>query len=146
MAVDVVTDIVISRPCDRVAAFAADPSHAPEWYVNIKSVEWLTPPPAAVGSRVAFVAHFLGRWLAYTYQVVEFEAGSRLVMRTVDGPFPMETTYSWTSTADGATRMTLRNRGEPAGFSRLVAPFMARAMRRANRKDLTRLKQLLERT
>ena len=146
MAVDVVTDIVINRPRDQVAAFAADPSHAPEWYVNIRSVEWLTPPPVSVGSRVAFVAQFLGRRLAYTYQIVEFEAGRRIVMRTAEGPFPMETTYTWSSTTDGATRMTLQNRGEPAGFSRLVAPFMASAMRRANRKDLARLKRLLEQT
>jgi hypothetical protein len=40
--------------------------------------------------------------------------------------------------------MTLRNRGEPAGFARIGAPAMAAAMRRANRKDLTRLKSLLE--
>jgi hypothetical protein len=40
--------------------------------------------------------------------------------------------------------MTLRNRGEPAGFSRLAGPLMAGAMRRANRKDLQRLKAILE--
>jgi hypothetical protein len=135
---------VINRPRDEVAAFAADPSRAPDWYVNIESVEWLTAPPVTVGSRVAFVAHFLGRRLAYTYQVVELDPGRRLVMRTHQGPFPMETTYAWSSTPEGGTRMTLRNRGEPAGFSRLVAPFMARAMRRANAKDLARLKQLLK--
>lgn len=56
----------------------------------------------------------------------------------------METTYTWESTMDGGTRMTLRNRGTPAGFSRFAAPFMAWAMRCANRKDLARLKNLLE--
>jgi hypothetical protein len=40
--------------------------------------------------------------------------------------------------------MTLRNRGEPAGFSKLAAPFVAPAMRRATRKDLWALKALLE--
>ena len=144
VAVDVVTETVINRPCAEVAAYAADPSHAPDWYANIDSVEWLTPPPVGVGSRLAFVARFLGRRLAYTYQIMELVPGERLVMRTAQGPFPMETTYTWR--ADGAerTRMQLRNRGEPAGFSALVAPFVARAMRRANRKDLAALKNRLE--
>jgi uncharacterized membrane protein len=144
VAIDVLTEIVINRPRDEVAAFAANPSRAPEWYVNIKSVEWKTPASLAIGSRIAFIASFLGRRLAYTYEIVDFSPGTRLVMRTAEGPFPMETTYTWDSTADGATRMTLRNRGNPSGFSTLVAPFMAGAIRRANRKDLERLKRLLE--
>jgi len=145
MPVDVLTEIVIDRPRGEVAAYAGAPGNAPSWYVNIKSVEWKTPPPLAVGSRLAFVAHFLGRRLAYTYEIVELVPDARLVMRTTDGPFPMETTYTWESAGDAATRMTLRNRGEPHGFSMLVAPFMAAAMRRANRKDLAQLKSLLER-
>jgi uncharacterized membrane protein len=144
VGVDVLSETVIDRPRHEVARFAAEPDNAPRWYVNIESVEWQTAPPLAVGSRIAFVARFLGRRLAYTYEIVEHDPAARLVMRTTEGPFPMETTYSWQSAGDGSTRMTLRNRGEPAGFSKLVAPFMARAMRRANRKDLERLKALLE--
>jgi len=127
-----------------VAAYAGDPGNAPEWYVNISSVRWETAPPVVVGSRVAFVARFLGRELAYTYEVRELVAGERLVMSTAQGPFPMETTYTWTD-APGGTRMTLRNRGRPSGFRGIAAPVMAAAMRRANRKDLARLKALLER-
>ena len=142
--VDVVTETVIRRPRYEVAAYAGDPAHAPEWYANIASVEWQTPPPVAVGSRMDFVASFLGRRLAYTYEVTELIPGERLVMRTAQGPFPMETTYTWQSLDAGATRMTLRNRGRPAGFSRLVAPFVAAAVRRANRADLARLRSVLE--
>jgi hypothetical protein len=145
MNVDVSTESVIRRPLDEVAGYAADPTNAPDWYVNIKSVEWKTPPPLRVGSKVAFVAHFLGRRIAYTYEIVEYVPGRRLVMRTAEGPFPMETTYTWESAGSGATRMTLRNRGTPAGFSRLLAPFMTLAMRTANRKDLAALQSILER-
>jgi uncharacterized membrane protein len=144
MTVDVRTATEIARPRVEVAEFASDPDNAPLWYVNIKSVEWKTERPLQVGSRLAFVAHFLGKRLAYTYEVVEFIEHERLVMRTAEGPFPMETTYLWESTAGGGTRMTLRNRGDPRGFARLVAPFMTSAMRRANRKDLARLKTVLE--
>ena len=144
MAVDVLTRTDIARPLAVVAAFAADPANAPRWYDNIESVEWQTPPPAAVGSRVAFVARFLGRRLAYTYELVDWVPGERLVMRTAEGPFPMETTYTWAAVRPDRTRMTLRNRGEPAGFGRAIAPLIATAMRRANRKDLALLKRLLE--
>jgi uncharacterized protein YndB with AHSA1/START domain len=142
--VDVVTETVIRRPRDEVASYAADPGNAPEWYVNIASVEWETPPPVGVGSRMAFVARFLGRRLSYTYEVVELVPGERLVMRTAQGPFPMETTYTWEALDAGATLMTLRNRGRPAGFSAWAGPIMSGAMRRANRKDLARLRALLE--
>jgi uncharacterized membrane protein len=142
--VDVTTEIEIGLPRSEVSSYASDPDNAPDWYENIKSVEWKTPKPLDVGSRFAFVARFLGRTLAYTYEVREMAPGERLVMSTAEGPFPMETTYAWTDTPSGGTRMTLRNRGAPSGFSKLASPLMSRAMRRANRKDLECLKHLLE--
>lgn len=144
MPVDVVTEILINRPREQVAQYAADPSNAPEWYENIKSIDWKTPPPVRIGSKMDFVAQFLGRRLAYTYEVVELVPGERLVMRTAQGPFPMETTYTWETVGDGATRMTLRNRGEPSGFSKVGAPFMAAAVRRETKRNLKDLKALLE--
>ncbi len=144
MNVDVETEIVIDRPVEEVAAYAADPSNAPEWYANIASIDWQTPPPATVGSKMTFVARFLGRRLEYTYEVVDLVPGERLVMRTAHGPFPMETTYTWAPAGAGSTRMTLRNRGEPAGFSKVMAPLMGPAMRRANRKDLAKIKSIIE--
>ena len=144
MPVDVLTEITIARPANAVAAYAADPANAPAWYENIASVRWETEPPLRTGSRVAFTARFLGRPLAYTYEITEFVPAERLVMRTAQGPFPMETTYTWQALDDRSTRMTLRNRGEPTGFSKLAGPVMTAAMRRANRKDLAKLRQILE--
>jgi uncharacterized membrane protein len=142
--VDVTTEVEIGRPRSQVATYASNPDNATAWYRNIKAVEWETEPPLAVGSRVAFVAEFLGRTLSYTYEIEVLVPGERLVMRTAQGPFPMETTYAWEDAADDGTRMTLRNRGEPAGFNALAAPLMAWAMRRANAKDVRRLKEILE--
>ena len=144
MAVDVLTEVVIDCPCAEVAAYAGDPSHAPEWYANIESVVWRTSEPLAVGSRMDFVARFLGRRLTYTYEVVELVPGQRLVMRTAQGPFPMETTYTWAPVGADRTRMTLRNRGEPAGFAKAAAPVVAAAIRRANQKDLANLNRIME--
>jgi uncharacterized membrane protein len=144
VTVDVETGIEIARPRDEVAAYACDPDNATAWYENIKAVSWATPPPLTVGSRVAFVASFLGRRLSYTYEIIELVPGERLVMRSAEGPFPMETTYEFADAAGGGTRMTLRNRGEPSGFAKVGAPMMAAAMRRANRKDLAALRAVLE--
>ena len=144
MPVDVETEIAIGRLRRDVASYASDPDNATAWYENIKAVEWKSPKPLALGSRIAFVAQFLGRRLAYMYEVKQLVPGERLVMTTAEGPFPMETTYTWQDAPSGGTKMTLRNRGEPSGFSKLVAPMMAAAMRRANRKDLARLKTILE--
>lgn len=144
MEVDVVTTAEIARPREEVAAFATDPENVTRWYQNIRSVEWQTSPPVQVGSRMAFVAQFLGRRLSYTYEVVELVPGERLVMRTQEGPFPMETTYTWQDAPSGGTVMTLRNRGVPSGFAKVAGAAMARAMRRANKKDLAQLKGILE--
>jgi uncharacterized membrane protein len=144
--VDVLTEIIIDKPLAQVAAYAANPDHAPEWYQNIKSAEWRTEKPLATGSRIAFVAHFLGKVLAYEYEVVDYQPRQRLVMQTAQGPFPMRTTYTWQPVSATATKMTLRNTGTPAGFSRIFAPFMALMMRKANQKDLRKIKALLEKS
>lgn len=144
MKVDVTTETVIDRPREKVAGYAADPGNAPRWYANIQSAAWQTPPPIRAGSRMSFVARFLGRRLEYTYEVVEYEPGNKLVMRTSEGPFAMETTYAWADAGAARTRMTLRNRGQPSGFGGVAAPVMSIAMRRANLKDLARLKAILE--
>jgi polyketide cyclase/dehydrase/lipid transport protein len=135
---------VIARSRHDVAEYAADPNNATAWYENIEAVEWRTPEPLAVASRIAFVARFLGRRLEYTYEVKEFVPGERLVMSTDEGPFPMETTYTWEDAGPGETRMTLRNRGEPSGFVKIAGPMIGNAMRRANAKDLGQLKKILE--
>src|SRR5262244_2049498 len=99
--VDVLTEIDIARPRAEVAAFAADPDNATTWYEDIKSVRWHTPKPVQVGSRISFEAQFLGKMLAYTYQVRELEPSTRLVMSIDAEQIAMETTYTWRDTEAG---------------------------------------------
>jgi uncharacterized membrane protein len=144
VAVDVLTEITIGRPIDEVAAYAADPDNAPEWYENIESVAWKTEPPLRVGSEMTFVARFMGRRLSYTYRAEEFVPAERMKMSTVDAKFPMETTYTWTAVDHHSTKMTLRNRGGATGLMSALGPLEAIAVRRATRKDLRRLRAILE--
>ncbi|TCJ03211.1 SRPBCC family protein [Cytobacillus praedii] len=142
--VDVITEITINRPITEVSEYATNPDHAPEWYVNIHSVDWRTPKPLKLGSQIAFKAKFLGKELAYVYEIVEFIPEKKFVMKTVDGPFPMETIYTWQAIDEGHTQMTLQNKGNPKGFNKILSIFMTFMMRRANMKDLIKIKTILE--
>jgi uncharacterized protein YndB with AHSA1/START domain len=132
------TETTIDAPIEDVASYAADPSNAPEWYENIVSAEWETPPPLQEGSRIAFAANWMDRRLEYTYEVVEFVPNERLVMRAAHSPFPMETIYTWQALGDATTRMTLSNRAPDD-------PEARRGMQRATEKDLEKLRSILER-
>ena len=142
--VNILTEIIIDVPIVKVAVYTSNPDNAPEWYDNIKSAVWESAPPLTLGSRIAFVAHFLGRKLSYTYEISELDLPTKLVMKTAQGPFPMETTYTWEKLSEVQTKMTLRNKGIPSGFSKLFAPLMGKMMRKANNKDLLKLKSILE--
>ena len=144
MTVDVEVHTMINRPRRDVAAYSCDPDNVTAWYANIKAVQRETAGPVTLGSRFRFTSEFLGRTMAYTYEVVDLVAGRRFVMRSDGVPFAMETTYTWEDADDGGTFMTLRSRGEPRGFAGLATPILATAIRRATAKDLARLKAILE--
>jgi hypothetical protein len=140
------TAIVINRPRLAVADYAADPQNATDWYTNIKSVDLLTTPPLRKGSRMVFMVKFMGEELAYTYTVSEYVPGKIMVMEAADGFFPIQTTYLWDSITEQGTKMTLINQGFPQGFSKWMTPVMSFMMKFYNRKDLKKLKRILEST
>jgi hypothetical protein len=144
VTVDVEVHTTIARPRAEVAAYCCDPGNVTVWNGNIKAAQWETTPPVALGSRFRFTSEFLGRRMAYTYEVVDLVAARRFVMRSEGGPFPMETAYLWEDDDQGGTWMTLRSRGEPTAFAGLSAPILATAVRRSTAKDLTQLKAVLE--
>lgn len=144
MSVDITATVVIEQPIESVAAFAGDPSNAPQWHRRIVRAEWQTEPPIALGSRITFHSRFLGRELTATYQVSELTADEQVAMTGSEGPFPTTTTSTWRRVGDRVTHMTLRTHIEPTGWSNLLAPLMKAVIRRTMRHDLDDLKQLLE--
>ena len=144
MPVDVASEILIERPPGIVSAYVSDPANAPSWHDHIKSAGWLHDAAPRVGSRISIVAEFLGRKLEFIYEIIEFTPGEKLEMRSVEGPFPMQTAYVFEETRDGHTRVSMRNHGEPSGVSKLMTPMIATAMRSAGEKDLAKLKRILE--
>ena len=91
------------------------------------------PAAGGAGGRgwISWRGFWAGGWPTHT-RWWSSSPGQRLVMRTAQGPFPMQTTYTWQPEDAERTRMTLRNQGEPGGFAAVAGPVMAAAMPRAN--------------
>jgi len=142
--IDVSTEIDINCSKAKVAEYSANPDNAPKWYVNIKAAKWKTPKPLQVGSQIVFKAKFLGKLLVYIYEISEYAAEQKMVMKTIIGPFPMETIYTWKSIDGNITRMSLQSKGNPGGLSKLLTPLLSFAIKKANNKDLQRLKEIIE--
>jgi uncharacterized membrane protein len=144
VSTDVTVETVVARPRAELARYASDWRNDPSWIGGVSEARQVTDGPFGVGAQVLRVASFLGRRIEYVTEVVEHEPGSRLAMRAVRGPFPLDVVYEFEDAADAGTRMRIRARGDASGFYRLAGPLLARAVRRSIAGDLERLKGLLE--
>jgi uncharacterized protein YndB with AHSA1/START domain len=142
-AVDVTVETTIDLPREEVAAYATDPANDTSWILALTSACSLTDGPVGTGTRVERIASFLGRRIEYVNEVTELEPGTRLAMRSVKAPFPMEVVYEFED-AEGGTLMRIHNRGEAGGFYKLAGPVLSAAVRRGVARDLAELKRLLE--
>jgi uncharacterized membrane protein len=144
MNIDVTAEVQIMRPLADVAAYMIDPAHDPEWIGGVREARLVGDPPLGVGSRVARVASFLGRRVEYVNEIVALDPAECLDMRSVQAPFPMRITYSFTDRDGGATTVRNRVRGAPGGFFALFGPLLAPLVRRSVQRDLDRLRGVLE--
>lgn len=133
----------VARRREHVASYATDWRNDPEWIGALRDVALVTGEPFGVGSRIARSAAFLGRRVDYVNEVVEYAPGRRLVMRSVQAPFPMTVTYEFED-AEGGTVMRIRAEGDASGFYRVAGPLLSRAVKRSIARDLARLKRTLE--
>jgi len=143
VAIDVTVSVVIEKPRAEVAAYVVDPANETGWIVGIRKSTPLTDGPVRVGVQVAREASFAGRRIEYVNEVVEYDPGTLLKMRSVKAPFPMEITYTFEDAA-GGTRFSNHITGGPGGIARVLSPLMAMGVKRNVSKDLQRLKAVLE--
>ena len=143
MVIDVSSHIQIRRPRDEVGAYALNLDNARKWVGNLSSLEWITPPPLAVRSRISLVTELFGHRLKAAYEIVSLAPAERLVMRA-ERPFPIEVRYTLESITAASTHMAVRGRADPGGFLRLLTPMIAEELRESYHGDLLRLKRILE--
>jgi Polyketide cyclase / dehydrase and lipid transport len=136
MSIDITAEVHVRRDPGVVAAYMTDPANETQWIGGLREATLLGDPPIAAGSRVRRVASFLGKRIEYVNEVVALDE-SRLDMRSVVAPFPMQITYTF-EPRDGGTTVRNHVRG---GGARLLAPLVRRNVQR----DLERLRDVLER-
>jgi uncharacterized membrane protein len=145
LSTDVTVEQRIDRPREEVAAYACDWRNDPTWIRALDDVRLVSDGPFGVGSRVARVASFLGRKIEYVNEIVEWDHGKRLVMKSVKAPFPMTVIYEFEDAGDGNAVMRIYTGGDASGFYRVAGPMLNAAVKRGVKGDLAQLKQLLER-
>jgi uncharacterized protein YndB with AHSA1/START domain len=137
--------IVIDRSPDDVFAFLAVRDNDPVWMSAVEESNWLdSSARLAVGRRGRMALKMFGRRTEYVDEVTAFEPGRRIAHRTVEGPFQLSTACLCVPDGDSC-RTTVVADAEKM-FGRFVDPLVARLMRRGFRKDLVKLKSILEKT
>lgn len=142
--IEVTSEIAIDRPVDEVFAFLADAENNPTWQQGMERCQWTSTPPIREGSIYEQEAKMMGRAVTSTFEVVDFEPGRRITIRTIESTFPIEVTRSVEPAGEGACLARARVTGDPSGVFRLAAPLMRRIVERSVRGDYRRLKEHLE--
>jgi uncharacterized membrane protein len=142
--VETQTAIEIRRPSEEVFAYVADMSNNPHWQRGQERCTWTSEPPHGLGATYDQEAKFLGKKIVSSFEVVEFEPGRRIRIKTTGGTMPIDVTREVTGLSDISCEVLATVRGEPPRVFRLLGPLMNRIVTSNIRKDYTRLKALLE--
>jgi hypothetical protein len=143
MVIDVKAETEIECAPADVAAFAMEGENDPRWIGGISTARRLTPPPTDVGTRVERIARFMSRRIEYVMDVIELVPNERIVLESVQAPFPMRVTYEFLERGD-KTLASVRVEGDPSGFYKIAGGLVAPAVKKNLSGDLKRLKAIVE--
>lgn len=141
---EVTSSIDIARDADDVFAYLADMSNNPQWQGGQQRCEWTSPPPHGLGSTYDQEARFLGKTIVSAFEVVEYEPGRVIRIKTTGGTMPIDVTRTVRPTGDRSTRVEAIVRGDPPRWMAMLGPVMRRMVQRSVRQDYEQLKTLLE--
>ena len=121
---------VVNRPPEVVFDYMTDPSNLASWQTSKTSVEQLTDGPPQLGTRVRERTKPPRRKeFEQVVEFTEFDRPRRFRVHIVEGPFPVDGTWSL-EPSDGGTRVHFVAEGPLAGAMRLLQPVVARAVSR----------------
>jgi len=134
----------VDRPPEVVFDYMTDPSNLASWQTSKTSVVQLTDGPPQLGTRVRERTKPPGRKeFEQVVEFTEFDRPRRFHVHIVEGPFPVDGTWSL-EPSGGGTRVQFVADGQLPGAMRILQPVIARIMARQFAAYHSRLRQNLE--
>jgi uncharacterized protein YndB with AHSA1/START domain len=133
------SEVTIDRPTPQVWARLVDWEHAPRWMAGVEELR--SDGPTAPGTRLTFSARGKER----TGEIVAVDAGRSVTVRSVQGGVTADYTYTCLPQGQGTT-VTLVATCRVTGPTRLLAPVIRAAIRRADSRQLDAFAHDLEGT
>jgi hypothetical protein len=135
--------IVINRRPSDVFAFVSDLENDPPWS-SATEIHRTSHGPIGIGTTFHQTDRFLGRHVDLHFEVVEYSAGRLITMRSDSGLLALEGTRMVDPLGTDASLVTIVGGGHARGFLGLFESPLAALGAHRLRKQLVKLKQLLE--
>jgi uncharacterized membrane protein len=136
--------IEIKRPLGDVFKYVSDVGNYPEWMAHVLEVQQGTPGAPQDGDRFIVAIKSVGRRFDTPYERSAYDAGRGYTDQAVGGPVPDQQWHATFEEVPGGTRLTRAVDARLSGLLKLLEPVQKRAAERQLRKDLQKLKNLLE--
>jgi uncharacterized protein YndB with AHSA1/START domain len=134
--------IDIDRPPEFVFALLTDIGRLPEWQGSALSAA--AEGPLGEGTRIRETRRFVGREFRVVNEVTAYDPPHRFDVQSVEGPIPLTISHTL-EPSGGGTHLEVVGEAKPKGMLRFAAAGVAKSAEAEFRRDLEKLKELLER-
>ncbi|HAE84010.1 MAG TPA: hypothetical protein DDW33_05195 [Ktedonobacter sp.] len=145
ITIKVKQNIFINVPAKEIFAYISNFENMVDWSSTIITVRKISSGAVEMGATVRSTIRFLGKWLDITFEIVEYEPGRYLTIKSVSGIAPFLFCYQFEPVEDGGTTISQKAVIHlPEGILEMKAPVITSAVRRQIEYDLQTLKDMLE--